>query len=810
MKNLTNKFLILSSLFILLLLCSLGLTTLPQKTANAKTEEVTATLFSPLSALEYTELNSPKDFCFFDGNVAVIEGQSIVIHFKDGTKKVITDSGLTALKQIKTYKDGLLISSSGPLYAVSLKNYSITPLYYELDGSSYPVSCNYFDLNQNYLVTVYDDQIDCYDINGEKITKVFYKEDANGDEPVAINQNGDVFYVSGETEKTLVKRNTENYSHRDDLNVFQANPSIIIADDQNVYIVSSGTIDRLPVNGGEVTPLTFSDEYKDYDLGYISSTTEISSMTFNGENLFVSCSSLNSIQEFTVSGTNLYFTGYAVASGKTAYNRIKTDATDVDQQGDAISLLDSKKLTVIKNAKVLSYDKENYYTYLFTETVYNRASIGNGTVLLAETNAKKILLIDFNSKEVLFEHVFESGNNLLDVYYQHGNYYVSELKTGTGNDVNVYIISEAEPSVKEPSFTATSEFDVNSVMTVDIYQNVFLSNKDGTKIFKFNKTDDGYEEQTLFISGVTPAKKLATDLNGRLFGITDNAVLYYSLNEEFTVNTNLAGIKSFALSYDEKSVYFLATDDERIYITDLLPNASADKFLIPENFGAKLSSANLDDLKIYSIKENANLFLVQAGESEYFDYLGLYQNHNNEYTLVHTLFYQTANLPATEYSVLLGYDDQNKPIFIVVLTSDLTQKTENIRDAEKDSTFVATDVSLYFIPMITETDDYCIFLNEESLRLKKGTQLFVQKEVDFLNKTFYFVTANVDGEEINGYVPKDFTTFTLYSNPVIEDINQIIENENDHTLRNALVTAIVATSVFITSIFFILRKKKVD
>ena len=757
MKTLKNKLIIYLALLFLLSIGLFAFNGFETINARAEVQSAQATLFSPSTPLEYTTLNAPKDFCYFDGNLAVIEGQDVVIHFKDGTKKVISDSGLTALKQIKIFKGDLLVSSNGPLYVISLDDYSISALTYDSgSGNLLNVGANYFDLNDRYLVTAYGEQIDCYDISSDVLTKVFYKMDANGDEPVTINQNGEIFYVSGEAEKTLVKRVVENPSHREDLTVFTTNPSLILADNQNVYLASAGNISTISVTGGEVASLPFSEKYKDYDLGYISQTTEISGMVFRNGNLLLSSATLNTIQEFTVLEGTLNFTGYAIANGKTAYNRIKSNATDIDQFGGAIAVLDGHKLTVIKNSNG-GYDENNYYNFILGEKVFNRVAIGNGTVLLSNVYEKKIVLIDYNSKNVLFEHTFDSGNNLLDVHYQNGVYYVSELKTGTGNDVNVYSILESSPKAEPPIITATSEFDVNSVMTVDIYKNVYLSNKDRDKIFVFRKTANGYENQGLLLENVTPAKKLFTDLNGRLFGINDNVILYYSEGVEYTVNVDIADIKSLALSYDRKTVYAISSIDERIYKIDDLKNASADKFSIPDGFGEKLSSASLESLKIFSVKEGANLFKVKGGE-EYFDYLGVYNNFNNEYTLVSSISYKVGDLPSTEYGLLLGYDDQNNPVYVVVLTSDLVENPDGVIEPESNTAFVATNVSVYFLPMITETDDYCIEINGQCLRLAKGTELNVIKELTFLNKTFYFVKLTIDGTEINGFIPKDFTT----------------------------------------------------
>jgi hypothetical protein len=145
--------------------------------------------------MEYTDLNEPKDFCFFNGNLAVIEGQSVVIHFADGTKKAVSITGLTALKQIKAYKNDLLVSSNGSLYVLSLTDYSIKPLtYVNSDGVLINVGGNYFDFNGRYLIKVYNTVVVVYRIeNSLPVSKSTISGCTKA--PVAINENDYIFFV---------------------------------------------------------------------------------------------------------------------------------------------------------------------------------------------------------------------------------------------------------------------------------------------------------------------------------------------------------------------------------------------------------------------------------------------------------------------------------------------------------------------------------------------------------------------------------------------------------------------------------------
>ena len=87
------------------------------KTAHAQGAKINTLL--PASDIEYTALASPKDACYYNGNYAVIDGQTIRIFTADGKETVL--SGFLSLKQIKFLDDNTIYASdNGGVYSIKL------------------------------------------------------------------------------------------------------------------------------------------------------------------------------------------------------------------------------------------------------------------------------------------------------------------------------------------------------------------------------------------------------------------------------------------------------------------------------------------------------------------------------------------------------------------------------------------------------------------------------------------------------------------------------------------------------------------
>ena len=128
-------------------------------------------------------------------------------------------------------------------------------------------------------------------------------------------------------------------------------------------------------------------------------------------------------------------------------------------------------------------------------------ALGSENLILADTS--KVAIIDYNACPIanLFTYTFEGGNNIINLTYQSGIYYVTKIKDGTGNSLAVYkIYKDAESyNVEELFFTNEDEslFNANSKTAVDVDGNVFITSEPDNAVYKFTKTQDGYNVEKL-------------------------------------------------------------------------------------------------------------------------------------------------------------------------------------------------------------------------------------------------------------------------------------------------------------------------
>ena len=764
---------------------------------SAEEPSITPSLFLPSSPIETNSLNNPIDAVYFsDGRIATIEGNNVVIHLTDGNKQTISENDLSPLKQIKLFdENSLLVSANAKLYKISLTTDSYS---YEVlkDDRNIDIGVNYFDFNNDYLITAYSTYLRIYSLEND-VTYINEINGVDGNSPIALINNEIILnhsnattnefrvsnLVSFNTLKTITEIIIENH-------IIQV--SDIITDDNNFYFICGGKIYRGNNNDFSVTMLKVEDS--DFNLGNIDSPV---SLAFKGENLLITDPTIGAIQEFRVEGDKLVFTGFAVASEKTAFNRIGSSATEVSVANNSLAVLDDYKLTVIKDLSGNLYSQDNYFNLAHSEKP-DFISVGNGTVLLAKDNKTEIYSL---SGEKLFTPDFD-GNNITDVCYIDGYYYIVMPNTGNTNHSVVFRISEIDGTA-ENICVAENHFGAATLISVDIYGNVILC-KDGNIYTSAN----GFSER-INNTQIANIKKIQTDLNGNVFAFTGNAVYYIA--EGQVKNIPLSDtFNSFALSFDSKRVYFIKENDERIYSTDELLNLSITDITVPDSFKTSGESADKNNFKTFSLNDGAVSFVISTDNTDKFKYEKTGSGSVNEYILICETEYKTVEDLKINLSILLGYDELRKPIYLAV-KSELISKITSASDKE-EKRYVATDVNVYYLPMITENDDFCIKDGDGILRLRAKTEINVLGEVEFNSEEYngkflYIGLKNSRGEEVYGYVPEKFTVKVLSEDIKGETEISRIKSDNGNSFNKALIVIALAASVFGTSLFFILRKK---
>ncbi len=824
------------------------------KSANANVS-VNFTLFHPDTAMEYRELSSPIDAYFWDGKIAIIQGaDNKLLVYNDGE---YSEKQFTTLKQVKKFDDQTLIVSDN----------QSSPKYYKVNFQDLnqveelTIGGSHFDLNGEYLVSAYSTALTVYNLTDITFSNgSAYNNKIDSDTPVCINNDNKVFFI----------HNSKLYfSQIDDMKnetlVSNLKPTSILADSDFVYYSVGSKIYKKSLtdlsNPETDTELTLnatafdksSNPYNEYDLGKLSSPT---SLSFKNGNLLITDKIDGTVQEFAIDHKNnqLLFTVFAVAKNKTAFNRIGATNIEIEQNSKMTAVLDSLKLTLICDTE----DGKEYKNVLVNGTGVTPQflALGNNTVLLSE-NTTDFVIVDVDTQSVLQTiSVGQSGDSITDVCYNDGKYYIL-IKSGS--NTAVYTANESDFAITK-ILDGPATNTGNPVLTVDVDGNVYLTDDYNDNIKKYTLTTNGYDALATEINfSVTGVKKLFVDLAGNIFALKNNAIEYYdgTTTETYTITLPVnKDITSISMSFDKDQVHLICQGEETVFDTVELPNLTLADIEKTTDYKVSGESADINDLKIYTVQENAFVYSVKANQTG-FDFIEVIDGNNSEYLLI----YEYA-VGGQTFSILAG-ENNGKNVEVIVNKKHLVEKQDVINAPEFTVAYVATDVNLYYLPIITLSDTYCVKLNDTPVRLKKKTPFTINSSFEFLGRNFYFATVEVDGASVTGYIPQAFTVEMLSQNALSEKFsfetiaNAIVysdktlqtkiaqieedtivkvyenkdgtalisfENSDGETvigyvssdaiitppntvIRNVLVILLVTLSVSLTSIYFILKKK---
>ncbi len=832
--------------------------------ANAQIINVENEKFLPVTDLEYKALTAPIDAYSDEGVTAIAqESQTLLIYYNG--KYVDEIGGFTAIKQVLKLNDlSLLVSDGGSIYKINLEN---------LDGdisavktsiidktSNNNIGGNFFDLNDQYLVTAYSTIATVYSHDGSEFSSlgsVTIKDNV----PIAINDNDEIFYVASDG---LYKLSTSSISLAFGVLV-QAGvtPDRMIANREYVFYIDNYEIYRVPVTGGQAQKLTVSDVDAKFELGKLSSPSGIS---FKGENLLISDSTLGTVQEFKIENDELVFTGFAIAKGKTAFNRVNAAPTaDVEKYGNTVAVLDNYKLTVINTASTERYSRSNYKNYfsgtgeLLGEYMPDGFALGKDTVLLVYktgTSDASIKLLNLNSGVTSNVISISTSPVIRDVCYQSGTYY---LLSDNGGTSTVYAVNENNFNVDIDDIIYSTT-DLASSIAVDTYRNIYLSN--GSSVYCVKKADAGEQKGSYVcistIDGFTDVKKIGYDLSGGLY-LLDNGKVSYYINQTLaaTYSVNGGQITAFSMDYVDDKTFILTNGQEYVSVSEKFDNLTLSDVNAPTEYVIRSDNADIIDLKAYKAANSANTYIMEK-ISEHFNFVGL-NDKIDEYLLICPITASNAHGASVTLYALAGSDH--------VAFIDIAQAVEidlsPVALPDGASAYTTTDVDGYYMPLFTREGKYqLIDQDNNAVRIEKGVKFTPKYEFTYLDNEFYFATFTVNGVTHTGYIPKSFTVEILskdfvWNNYTIDTVNKTtlfsdqqlsvaikeltdgtsvrvlskdggvikvavkdgnewvvgyikttaIKNQPQKAVRNILIVLAVVACVCGTSTYFILRKK---
>ncbi len=729
-KIFKTKITIILFLSLVLAFSALGLISVNKvKGATAVSPE----LVLPSSNLEYYELHTPID-AYSDQDITAILQEGKLIFYSNGVYDSLTDTLLEQAKQIKKFDTDTLLLSSGTItrkFTVSTKTLE------EFKINNNTIGSTFFDFNSNYFVTSAGTTVKIFSFNGGNDDKI---QNTFTDSPVAINSNNEIFYVRhNKLEKQKI--NSSTYTELAD-----AVPSMIIANNEYVYYLLNTDIYRISVNGGEPQRLTKPQSI--FDLGKITTPTSIA---FKGENILITGD--DAVQEFRVlENGELEFTGFAIAKGKTAYNRISSTVKEIERQKDTLATLDGDKLSLINiNGEFNSYSTENFIHYTKAQLTDNDALYMPSSFALGESSA--LLLYDNTNNSDDKIGIFTLGltptldynlntNNVkdyTDVAYQSGNYYLLAHE----NISSSTIFTCSEDNVNFSPLTTINVYA--SLMEIDVFGNVYLFGNG--KVYKLDKSNEYQKTELADIAGV---KKLETDLGGNLFALTDSAVKLYTNGVWVETSFTTSGLKSFAMDYDKKSVYMIYDNEELIVKTQSLNNLAIDDIPIPQDFILTAENATSSTFRTFIANENANVYSVSKSINGKFSFNELIIERDNY------AFISQINLGVISLYALVGQDD-----VVLINASEVTENTPPFITEVPQSAFITTNVSGYYLPIITSDGEYALSNSEKVIRLAKEQLISPKHKLTFLDKEYYFAEFTINETTYTGYIPISYTVEVL-------------------------------------------------
>ncbi len=718
---------------------------------------------SPGSDMEYYELTSPKDACLWDTGVAIIMGDNTLHVYTANGYQTVSFSNV--IYQVKKYGDELIVSSDLGLDKIDLSDLSKTQL---LDKNGDEISGLYFDFNSNYLVTSSDNTISIYSIDSEGAFVFSNKNEANTYEStrISIDDINNVFYINDLNEPKIYKSNVTNFGVEPTA-IVTAVPNAMDVTNEYLFYALGNKIYRVNLDKGS------TDEFipqSQYDLGKLTMPNGI--FVKGDGKLIITDKSVGAVQEFEIDDSKatptLNFTGFAIAKGLSAYNRILNTVSEIEKFDDVIVTLDSQNLTVIKNGK---FNKIAFSDARLNFTPNALAVCKDGTLL---TDGETIKLLGY-AKELdvtIALPNLSSTNKVKDLYYQSGYFYAVTLDdVGTAS---VYKINEKSKAV---SLCFTETTVVNPLIAVDVFENIYFSN-DGDVYLHPAKTD--YEKvQTAIVSFTSPTE-ITVDLEGKIYAMfSDGKVqIFDGVISDYALQTLVTGSAlDFAFDVNEGKIYLVFNGEEVILST--------------------LTDETVNPLS-YDNAPN-NLFEPKAYISDYtFDV----SVPSSRFIAVDVNIYYLPKLTKTDKFAILESQTAKR----IAVGTEISPISKLLVD-NVEFYRVVIDGTEGYIPVNFTTDKfYAPPINKDyTVNKVSNTTVYsndlLETEIDTL----------LDGESVrvldiaNGVARIEYFDGTEWKLGFIS--SSAIVTPPNTAIRNVLIIIIVLTSITSTALFFILRKK---
>lgn len=713
----------------------------------AEGDESGTALFMPSSYEQYLGVEAPSDFAISERYVAVAKDSSIYLYDRNDANgyQVYTHTSNVSSLNFYTYE------GSTYLYFTSDEGGNNPIVYKDCDAENFTEpdtaqptainSCSAFAINgteicfANASNSVYRTQM-----NGLDIVNVSEAVDMTSSKASFSVYNGSIYFAKDRTIYTADGRPTI-WSTRHDIASFALVEGVCYYTSNENYFyraTNSGTDDELLENDG------------------VSSFRGI--RLCDDGNIYLLQN--DSIRRYdTADG----FTGYEIGRYSGSANRIGRNASDLSVCGSRIAVADTG------NERVLLAEKSANGSYTYKEITTEGFSPSlicaqENTFAVASNRSLRIYPYDGGSYTEI-EQTF--GAAIGGIAYSYGKYYVAV----SGMSI-LYEIDEASGRATERDLDTA----ITSV-TADIHGNLYILS--GTSVQKYGS------DFTALATYTAPSgtKKILCDYEGNLYAL-DQSGSIFSLREDgsqrvFTPPEDLNGLVhygsstpsavSFAFGFESKDVYVLS--DGFIAVTQKLGVKSLNDLdadgVYAALFDTPLSADDYNGLLVNVAPDSVVIALdvtELAQDSAALPYHG-YQKTAEVMTGVvlaetgdGTLVGVFTKTPSGEVDVLYSYN-----VWLVLKDGgeDSVTAVEGARylsSPDYSDGYVVEAVGLYRFPQMRlgENGSFTDFARIQEL--PKNTAVTVLQKIGngALDADYCFVSAELDGQTVYGYVPAGF------------------------------------------------------
>ena len=749
---------------------------IPSTTASANLAEQADELVLPNTYEEYLPLVSPSDVAVSDTHTAVADGKKVYIYDEE-SKEYALYQHTANVTELQFASDGALyfLDDDVHLYVLNANN----PTTAENTG----LSCNSFTVDIEtdvlYYMTISSDFAKITSVSLSNLSSpIKTREEIYAKIiPALTVYNGSLYYTDGYQISTL--RNFDNVNFSEEL--------------------PQNSIRSLAIMDGILYYTDAQSDFYAYDFTKLTNES-------TAQPLFAPMHGCSAISEgadgylYVIQGatvkqynpTSLSFTDFEISSSSNSPLRL-AGGTDVQLAKGNMFINDKT------NERVSKVNVQNGNTTVYP-TAYKADYLATDGEIVAIASPTQITLFNATTSKSLCSFSQEHFNgNVKGIVNVYGAFYFLTDANGfyrlqRGNSETEYEITGSQKTFSTPTLLAS-----------DAYGTLYVGCAND-KVYAYDETSflDGSvtgEEKATLPSGAT---KIAVDYHQTVYALANDAIhvlsnaptqIDFSTPAVFTESTTLT---SFAFGVEENETYLLFDGNYLVKTAKLhLPTVKT----IPVENGVNdgIFSNESAEITVVQAQENALLVefdLTALQHAEIFPYVGYHRAPERLNAL---------KLGESGEYALLAYFDKTQNTYRTYLTRKSFVETLAGEDYKTDYTeskngWLTNDVYLYKYPYLTTL----LTVDE----LSRGAQITLLGEITQLDHDYYLVSAEVDGAQKTGYVPKAYGTLfngePLQSETVIYGRN---ESNGDSVWRFAYIL-LGLSAVCILVDYLILRKKQ--